>query len=283
MKKWFTLTGYIVLVTFIFLYYLFPTKAVTAYVNYRLSDSLPGVHLTVAQMRPSFPPGLILTSLVVERNDKEWIKADQASIRPRYMTLFSQTKAFVLNGALDTGRVAGTATITTGTSLLNIDLSVDQFEIGNIPALKEMMPHSLTGIVKGKLAFENQPPFGKGNTDLTLSNCSVDFKPAFFGMNQLKMDTVAAKADLGDGMIKIEAFEVKGRELNGKATGTVTLKNPIAQSPLNISGQVTPTPTLMKSLGDILSITGLAEGNTNSTEIPFKISGTIESPKVSLR
>ena len=283
MKKWFAITGYIVLVTLIFLYYLFPTEAVTAYVNYRLSDSLPGVHLIVAQMRPGFPPGLTLTSLVVERNDKEWIKADRASIRPRYTTLFSQTKAFVLNGSLDTGRVAGTATITPNTSLLNFDLSVDQIEIGNIPALKEMMPHSLTGIVKGKLVFNNQPPFGKGNADLTLSNCTVDFKPAFFGMNQLKMDTVAAKADLSDGMIKIEAFEVKGRELNGKATGTVTLRNPMVQSPLNISGQVTPTPALMKSLGDILPLTGLVEDNTNSDEIPFKISGTIESPNFSSR
>jgi type II secretion system protein N len=97
------------------------------------------------------------------------------------------------------------------------------------------------------------------------------------------MDTVAAKANLSDGMIKIETFEVKGRELNGKATGTVTLRNPMVQSPLNISGQVTPTPALMKSLGDILPITGLAEGNTNSSEIPFKISGTIENPNFSSR
>ena len=78
MKKWIALTGYIIVVTFIFLYYLFPTEAVTAYINYRLSDFFAGSFiLTVAQMRPSFPPGLKLHLSCCDRKDKEFIRADQ--------------------------------------------------------------------------------------------------------------------------------------------------------------------------------------------------------------
>jgi type II secretion system protein N len=283
MKKWIAYSGYIVFVTLVFLYYLFPTKTVTTYVNYKLSDSLPDFHLTVDQMRPSFPPGLKFKSPVIYRRDKEFIKLDQVNIRPRYLTLFSQTKSFVINGSLNTGHISGTAEVILDTSLINVDLLVDQIEINGIPAVNEMTPHSISGDVSGKLVLANQPPYGSGKADLILSNCTVDFKPAFFGMSQLKMDTITTKAELADRLLKIEALEVKGRELNGKASGTVTLRNPILKSAANISGQVTPTPALMKSLADILPIAAFAGDSSSSDGIPFKISGTIESPNFSLQ
>jgi type II secretion system protein N len=283
MKKWIAFTGYIIFVTLVFLYYLFPTEAMTAYVNYRLADFLPEFHLTVGQMRPSFPPGLKLNSAQLYRKNSELIKADQFTIRPQYLTLFSRTKSFVLNGSLNDGSISGTAEVARGKSLLNIDLSVAQVEISSIPVVKEMMPHSLSGVINGNLVFNNQPPNGIGKADFILSNCMVDFKPAFFGMNQLKMDSITAKGELADRVLKIETVEVKGRELNGKATGTMTLRNPIMQSAINISGQVTPTPVLMKNLSDILPIDGFAQDKEASAGIPFKISGTIESPNFSLK
>jgi type II secretion system protein N len=197
--------------------------------------------------------------------------------------LFSKTKFFVFDNSLNNGRIEGTAGVTFDKSSLNIDLSINQVEIGGIAAIKEMMPHSVSGSVNGKIVYNNQPPFGSGKAEFGISNCTVDFKPALFGMSQLKMDSVTTKFELADQLLKIETIEVKGREVNGKATGTMTLRNPIDQSAINISGQVTPTPALMKSLADILPIAALAENNASGGGIPFKISGTIESPNFSLQ
>jgi len=102
-------------------------------------------------------------------------------------------------------------------------------------------------------------------------------------MNQLKMDSVNARAELTDQLLKIETIEATGRELNGKASGTIAIRNPIVQSSLNISGQVTPTPAIMKSLADIFPVSAVVDGNASSPEIPFKISGTLEIPGFSLR
>jgi type II secretion system protein N len=283
MKKWVAVTGYVIVITLIFLYYLFPTEALTAYINYRLLTFLPQCNLTIKQIRPGFPPGLKFETLMMYRQGKEFIGMDQLTIRPRYLTMFSQTKSFVLYSVLNGGRIDGTAGITFDKSLLSVDLSLDHVNIGGIPALKEIIPHSISGAASGKIVYANQPPFGNGKVDIGLSNCLVDFKPAFFGMNQLKMDSITARAELADQLLKIETIEVTGREVNGKASGTMTIRNPIVQSALNISGQVTPTPALMKSLADIIPVSAMIESNASSSTIPFKISGTVESPAFSSR
>lgn len=282
MKKWVVVAGYIFLVTLVSLYYQFPTEALTSYINYRLSESLPQFHLTIKQIRPSFPPGMKLSSPMLYRLGKEFIGMDQLTIRPKYLTIFSRTKSFVLSCLLTGGRIDATAQMTLDKPLLNIDLSIDHVEINGIPAIKAMMPHSVSGALNGQITYNNQPPFGNGKAEMGLANCTIDFKPAFFGMNQLKMESITAKAELSDQQLKIETIEVKGRELNGKATGAVTLRQPLDQSSMNISGQVTPTPALMKSLADILPISAIAE-NSASSGIPFKISGSIASPGFSLR
>jgi type II secretion system protein N len=283
MKKGMVLTGYILAVTFFFLYLLFPTEAVTAYMNYKLSQYLPGVRLAVNQIRPVFPPGLKLSAPLVYRNDKEFFTADQVTVRPRYLTLFSQTKGFMLNASIHDGRLSGSAEINRDQSSFHINLSAVQLEISNIPAIKELTSYDITGVLNGKLDFNYQPPNGAGVTDMVLSDCAVEFKPALFGMNQLKMDTVSVKANLADQLLNIETIDVKGRELNGKASGSMNINNPIIQSEVNVSGQVTPTPVLMKNLSEILPISSLAQNNAFSAGIPFLISGTIESPNFSLR
>jgi len=96
MKKWVVVTGYIVFVILISLYYLFPTEAVTSYINYKLAGFLPQFNLTIQQVRPSFPPGLKMSSVLVYRQGKEFVGVDQLTIRPQYLTVFSKTKFFLL-------------------------------------------------------------------------------------------------------------------------------------------------------------------------------------------
>ncbi|MCU0599617.1 MAG: type II secretion system protein GspN [Desulfobacterales bacterium] len=283
MKKWVAFTGYIIFATLIFLYYLFPTDALIGYLNYKLSDSIPGFHFTADRIRPSFPPGLKLEAPVLMRKEKELIKIDHLYVRPRYLTIFSQTKAFLFDAVLKTGSIAGTVEATLDKPALSIDLLFEQLELGAISALQEITPHGISGVLNGKLNYTHHPPYGSGRVEFVISSGVVDFKPVFFGVEQLKLDTINMNAELADQTLTIESFEVKGRELNGKATGTANLRNPLILSALNISGLVTPTPLLMKSLEEIFPISAMIENNESTGGIPFNISGTIENPGFSLR
>jgi type II secretion system protein N len=283
MKKWIAVTGYIIIITFIFLYYLFPTEAVTAYINYRLTGTMPGLHLEIDQIRPAFPPGVNLRSTRLYRQEKELFGLDRLVIRPKYLTMLSSTKSFSIFSNSYGGEIDGTANLLLKESNLNVDLNLNNIAIDGIPAVSEIIPHTLSGTAVGKLIFSNQPPFGNGQADIVISDCVADFKPALFGMDQLKMDTVTANAVLNDRILKIDNFEIKGREINGRASGTVTLRNPFIQSSINLSGQVTPTPTLMKNLSNLLPIDAITGKNIAGDGIPFRISGTFDNPSFSMR
>jgi hypothetical protein len=83
--------------------------------------------------------------------------------------------------------------------------------------------------------------------------------------------------------VKISSFEAKGRDVAGKAAGTVMLRTPMAASGINITGQVTPTPALIKKLGNVIPAGILGEQTGSGNGIPFRISGTFENPGFSMR
>lgn len=285
MKKWVAYTIYIIFVSIFFLYFLFPDKVLTSYVNEKLLNSIPGYKVSVNQIRPSFPFSLCLKSVGLFQEDKEIITADKLNIRPRFLTLFSQTKAFVVNGIIFGGKLKGSADLTVNEPqpFVNINLLLNNIEIGKIPSLKRIIPHSITGVANGNIIFSTKQPYGNGKADITISPCQVDLKPALFGVDQLKMDTVATSIEMENRQVKINSFEVKGRDVAGKATGSVMLRTPIANSAISISGQITPTPALIKKLGNILPAGIFGEKNASNNGIPFRISGTFENPGFSLK
>jgi len=77
MKKRLAYTGYIIGVTVLCLYFLFPSEAVTSYINYKINKISPDVKWTFQGLKPGFPPGLSSDSLEVFRWDKKivrWIR-----------------------------------------------------------------------------------------------------------------------------------------------------------------------------------------------------------------
>lgn len=285
MKKWIIYTAYILAVTIFFLYYLFPSDALTSYINSKLADSLPGFRLSVKQIRPTFPPGLNLKIPLLFRGEKQIFGSDELKIRPQYLTLLSATQSFVFNASSYGGNLKGIVDLSMKESQpqFNLNLSLNGIEIGNVPALKELIPHTVTGIANGDIVFRATAPYGNGKADITISGCQVEFKPALFGMDQLKMDAIATHVEMADGQVKIDQFSIKGHDLSGKATGSISVRNPIGKSAINISGLMTPTPTLLKKLGSVLPTGILGEKNITNEGIPFQISGTIEDPGFSLK
>jgi len=283
MKKWFLISGYLIVVTLFFLYYLFPSQAIISYVNSRFSEAMPGFHITIAQIKPGFPPCLKLSAPVLYRQDKELIGAELIKIKPRYTKLFSPLKSFAFSGSLYNGYIDGSADIEASQSTVTVSLLLDNIAVGKIPLLTQVIPHTLNGNASGRIEYNNKPPFGAGKAEIAMSGCQIEFKPSLFGMEQLKLDIVDAGIEMDNNQVKITKFEAKGSDLSGKVSGSVSLRNPFEQSNMNISGRVTPKPTLLKDLAGILPLESIGQKNIGSEGIPFQISGTFENPSFSMK
>ena len=77
--------------------------------------------------------------------------------------------------------------------------------------------------------------------------------------------------------ITLNQFEINGRQLAGDASGSIKIAHPINKSRINISGNIKPHPTLIKEIGSLF-VKKMKNGG-----IPFRISGTLESPDFAIK
>ncbi len=279
MKKWLSYILYIVCVTIFFLYYLFPGKAFTSYINHHINGLLPGYKISTDQAMPSFPPGLKLKSPAIYNQNKPILCADQLKIRPAYLSLLSINKTFFINGLAYDGHLEGIADIAfKPESKLNLNLAFKDIQISQIQSLKEFVAYEITGTARGKIFFNNQKANNdKGNAEITISDSSIKFNPSLFGIDQLSFTAIDAKFEMIRRKITLNHFKIDGRQLSGDAKGFINLAHPINKSRISISGTLKPHPELIKEIGSIFS-KKMKKGG-----VPFRISGTLEGPNFSLK
>jgi len=268
-----------VVVAIFFLYYLFPNKAFTSYVNYHINGILPGYKLSTDQAVPSFPPGLKLKSLELFHQDKPVIGADQLKIRPGYLSLLSETKTFFVNGLAYNGHLEGSSEIVFNSKpQLNLNLTFNDIQIDQIQRLQDFVSYEITGAARGNIFFNNTDANAdKGNAEIIVSDSSITFEHSLFGIDQLSFTTIEAEFEMLNRRITLNRFEITGRQLSGDAKGAINLSHPVKKSRINITGKIKPHPTLIKEVGSLFG------KKMKNGVIPFKISGTLDRPDFSLK
>jgi len=69
-KKSIFYTIYIIAITGIFLYFLFPSDTLKTYLAYRLSQGNPDVTITIDRVSPVIPPGINLYNVGIVHQNK---------------------------------------------------------------------------------------------------------------------------------------------------------------------------------------------------------------------
>ncbi len=286
MKKKIVYTGYIIIVTVFFLYYLFPGDAVTSYINYQINSKSPGVQLSIKELKPSFPPGMKLFSPDLLHQNQTIINADFLEIKPSYVSLFSNDKTFFIKGDIYDGRLNSTVRIANISASPEFDLDAKfvGVQISRIPAIKEFEAYQISGIADANLVYSNKKvKAGKGNVSIIVRDSSVRFTPALFGVDQLAFKTINADFEIINQRVTLKKLNIDSREVSGSATGSIILRNPINQSTINLRGEINPHPSLMKQLGKIFPLEMISKKKSKTGGIPFRLTGSLERPNFSLR
>jgi len=286
MKKRLAYTGYIIGVTVLCLYFLFPSNAVTSYINYRINSMSPDVKCTVQGLKPSFPLGLSLDSLEVFRQDKKIAVLDHVKVTPSLLSLFTADKTMQVTGNSCDGSVAAKVILSEIISTPKVDLnaSFDGVQISKIPALQELKICQVSGIAGGTVLFSNKETgSGRGNAQIKIAESSIQFTPALFGIGQVTFKDVGADFELAGQQLMLKRLDVDSREVSGTASGSLIISNPIEKSPVNVIGEVTPHPGIIKQLGTQFPVELISGMKTKTGGIPFRISGSVGQPNFSLK
>ncbi len=79
---------YIIVVTALFIYYLFPSDAVKRYIAFNLNHANPELSITIGNIKPVFPPGLRLYNVSLYHLNQLLLEAKQIKITPGLLSLF---------------------------------------------------------------------------------------------------------------------------------------------------------------------------------------------------
>ena len=102
-KKSIFYTIYIIAITGIFLYYLFPSDKLKTYLAYRLSQGNPDITVTIDRVSPVLPPGIGLYKVAIAHQNKALVDLEKLKLMPGILSLFGDRTTVNFKGYLNAG------------------------------------------------------------------------------------------------------------------------------------------------------------------------------------
>jgi type II secretion system protein N len=263
MVLWYTLYG--IVISLAFLYLLFPGDIVKNRIE--AAAAARDVLLKAETLQPSLPVGIKLGNIsassadlrdVFFQGEKLDLQLNLLSLLQKYSSISFDGKAY--GGNFD-GRI-GFVSWDKAYPPVNASLNFQNIDLGKYPLIKNELGRNVSGKIRGSLLFNNASESSSktgGTLNLFLVKGSYPLTEPFLGMSRIEIDRGEIKAQLKNGILKLEKMEISGPQINCSLKGDITLADDIKNSQLNLNGMV--------------EILGKSKIKTNIT-----ISGTLASP-----
>lgn len=269
----------------VFLYLLFPSDSLRAYIETQIQQNAPEVTVEIGQVSAAFPPGLNLANILCEYQEIPLVTASLATVRPALMKLLGSEKVAHFNVDTSEGRIYGRGSLKTDKQMqMSVDADIEQIALQEIAGLRAISDYIISGLLDGKVSYQATPGRGgSGNADLMLSDAKLELINPVFGLENFSFSSIEAQLNLSPRRLQLRRCNLKGNEVDGNISGSVMLRNPMGQSRLNLSGVLRPHAEFMAKLQTTVPVALLGGKNLGQKGLPFRITGTIDNPGFSLR
>lgn len=276
MKRWLGYIFFGIGAIAVFLYLLFPAKSVKAYIAYQIRQLDPQLRLTAEDPVLRLPPGIKLHDADIHFNEIPLIRWESLSFFPRIKTLFADPRTYRYRGRAYQGEATGDLFLAKDEKW-RIKGGGEGFQAELMPLAALVPQGSLTGTVAGQydLTLDQQ-----GTLNLTITNGSIILNEPLLGIEAINFDQFTLDTVIEQDQVRIKAIQMSGPEINGELTGQITLKHPLNNSLLNLTGTIKPHPLFLADLRKKLP-PGLLSDKIAQKGVLFKIKGTMKIPEVS--
>ncbi|MEA3470808.1 MAG: type II secretion system protein GspN [Thermodesulfobacteriota bacterium] len=255
-KKWLGYTIYGILVTFLFLYVLFPSHRMADYIESVVSERNPGVDLSIESADIAFPLGLSCEKVVLGFKGEPGSKIEADLIKGRFSLIsllkgdFSLLlKAEAYGGNVDT-RLDSPDRFSSGN--ITADMTIEGIDLGKCAYLKDVTGRDLGGLLGGALLYEGSWPDiinGEGNASFSLTNGTIGLQKDMFGFETLVFEKAEGKMILKNRIVALDSLKVGGKEMTSSLSGRIFINRNFAQSRLSLKGNID-----IEALGKNLSL-----------------------------
>ena len=283
-KKSIFYTIYIIAITGIFLYYLFPSETLKTYLAYRLSQGNPDVTITIDRVSPVIPPGIGLYNVGIKHQNKELVDLEKLKLMPGILSLFSDKTTVNFKGYVNAGTISGRAELdgNSGAQEVKGDGRISGLQVEGIPALQRLPAEKIAGVLNGNFTFANVGSDRSLAGKLTLSKSKIELKKAVFNVKSLEFRDIDADLMFKNDTLTIKQTKARGNQLDADLTGTIALTGQTAKHAMNLSVSVTPHHLLLAKIEKNIPMDFLRNIKAGEAAISFKIDGTLDKPNFSL-
>jgi len=284
-KKTLLYTAYIIGITIFFLWYLFPSDTLRAYLAYRLTQGNSDVSVTIDRVSPALPPGLKLQNVVIARQAVTLIDLESLKVMPELLSLFRERSAVNFMGRAYEGSLHGRVEFSDDRQGqgIKIDANIARIQVQQISALKQLSEHEISGGLDGSFVYAHTPPNRSLAGNLTVTNCRILLATPVFNQKSFDFKNVEADLRLQNNSLIVKEFNARGNQLDLNLAGNIALNaTDPAKNMLNLTGTVTPHHVFLAKIENDIPVEMLRNKKTGSTAISFKVDGTMDDPGFSL-
>ena len=279
---------YIIAITALFIYYLFPSDAVKKHLAFNFNKTNPNFNIKIDFIKPAFPPGLTLYNVSLYHLTDLLFDVKQIKIIPDLLSFFGTKTTFSFKGKAYEGILEGNGALIKKPGIKNMDghkiivkTKLYGINIKNISTIQRLAGREITGILDGSFLFNNRESTGTLRADIHISDCEVELLLPVFNLKSVTFTDIKTKAVINNEKIQVNECIVKGNQADGRISGSVNVKNPPGQSVLNLTGTIKPNQKFIENLQKSFPVKLLLK--TGEGGLPIRLYGTIDQPCFSLK
>lgn len=273
--------AYLIGITVLFLYLLFPSEKIKAYLISQLSAGSPEITVDIRHVTPAFPPGIKATDIRFARRDKLLFGLDELKITPNISSWFASTNQYDFKVSAYEGQVSGDVVVSgqPPQQEISLDADIKGIQIEKIAALQQITDYKLTGRVDGDITFNNRQSLV---AKLVAYDGRIEFPAPLFNQQNLSFKTVNTNLEIRSQRLAIKNCDAKGTELDASISGTVNLRNHSGTNVLRLNGVLKPHHAFWAKIEKKLPANFLRKKNVGKSGIAFEVNGSLENPEFSI-
>ena len=290
-KKWLGYLLFALILTVALLYYRFPSDALRDYLQSMAYSANPPLALSVDSLELSLPIGLKLVETQVALKDMPdtiILSADSLLVRPQVWSLFRGKPVYRFHCVAYRGDLVGSVYVEKDGTRDFIDTKIDlrNIHVADHAYLSQLIGRHVEGTLDGTVSYKGQRnPLvdGSGQANLRLSQGRVELLEPFITLESIDFNEMQIEVGLEKQQINLSRLELKGQQLHGTLSGTITLRQELAKSRLDLKGTIEPFAGLFKGPAGTGDTVQFFKQRFKGGAFPVVIQGTVGEPKIKFK
>jgi type II secretion system protein N len=280
-RKWLPYLLFFIAVTAFFMYHLFPSNFVKNYLTHKLNKIYPDINITIDYIKPAFSPGLRLHNVAFYHQNNSLFVADQIKIAPGLLSLLSQKSTYFLKIRTGGGTIKGKGQVLKNEPAhpVMIEAKISGIQAKDIPAIEQLTGRKISGMLDGNFVYSKDKQAGENlNAKFIISDCEIKLSTPVFMFESATFSKIEVDLAMKNRKLQVKQCIIKGSQVDGFISGTITLKKPSAKSVLNLAGTIKPHQAFLEKLGKDLPVNLLPKKIFDENGFPIRLYGRLDKP-----